>query len=349
MPTPDQPSATGPFPVGVLSLSAPAKINLALAVGPPEPAGSPKPGWHRIASWMVCVDLCDDLELRVISGPSRFSVSWADDAPRPTPIDWPIEKDLIFRAHALMEKAAGRSLPVEAVLRKRTPVGGGLGGGSSDAAAMLRGLNRLFALGLDRAALSAIASTLGSDIAFFIDDDVTCDVARPALVSGFGDIIERVPCPEEDIILVAPDFGCPTPDVYRAFDAMNPGPLREDAVRELIARAEETGEIPISELFNDLAPAARAVRPGLTRIISDALPGTQIPIHVTGSGSTLFVPFNVPDEPDAINRVADLIEQTCPGVVCVLSATLSGEALVDDDELAGEVDQHDSDENGVPG
>ncbi len=342
MPTPTNNTSTGPLPDGVLSLSAPAKINLALAVSPPEPAGSPKPGWHRIASWMVCVDLCDDLELRAISGPSRFSVRWADDAPRPTPIDWPIEKDLIFKAHALLEQAVGRSLPVEATLSKRTPVGGGLGGGSSDAAAMLRGLNRLFGLGLDRAALSGIAGKLGSDIAFFIDDDVMSDVARPALVSGFGDVIERVACPEEDVILVAPDFGCPTPDVYRAFDGLNPGPMREDAVRELIARAEETGEIPITDLFNDLSAAACAVRPGLTKIMREALPGTQIPIHITGSGSTLFVPFNVPDEPEAINRVADLIEQTCPGVVCVLSATLSGESA--DDEQGIDVD-----ENGLSG
>lgn len=374
-----------------------AKINLALAVGPPEPAGSLKPGFHRIASWMAPIMLHDELELTrrggvKATGPHgtspqghigaggaglgeavgscRLVIEWAEDAPRPSVIDWPEEKDLAFRAHGLLEAHVGRALPVDALLRKRTPVGGGLGGGSSDAAAMLRGLNRLFGLGVSVAELQRLSAGLGSDVAFFIDEDRegelaadaavdgdgewdsedACDSSdrsealvspgdadgaetsaeffrdapRSAIVTGFGDVIERVETPCEDVLLIVPAFGCPTGPVYRAFDAGGPGVLREMAVRKLVADAMHTGEISVAELFNDLAEPACVVEPRLREVMSRVFAPTAIPVYVSGSGSTLFVPFDVPEDEEAINRLADLAEQNLPlgtgdglGVVCV--------------------------------
>lgn len=281
-------------------IRAHAKVNLALAVGPPLPKEEGgAAGYHPIASWMAAIELGDEIELEQMGGPrSVYRVEWAADAPRATPIDWPIEKDLAARAHQLMEVQVGRVLPVHLVVRKRTPVGGGLGGGSADAAAVLRGVNELFELGLSGAALVALSAKLGSDIGFFIDDGRAIGgPPRPALVSGLGQEVERVPAVGEGagearggpaLVLLLPMFGCPTGPVYRAFDARGPGPLRAAAVRRLIHDAVAAGSIDSAWLFNDLAAAAEAVATGLGPIRRHAASVLGVPVHVTGSGSTLF-------------------------------------------------------------
>ncbi len=299
----------------MLRLRAYAKINVALAVGPPEAPGSARPGWHRIASWMVGVALHDTLELeRLAPGEaSRHEIAWADDAPRPTPIDWPVERDLSVRAHRLLEAHAGRELPVAMRLRKRTPVGAGLGGGSSDCAAALRGINALWSLGLSEGGLIALSTKLGSDVAFFLRTragsgagsgavGVGSDEPRPALVTGFGEVLSDAPGltargngagagaanGSMALTIFMPTFGCPTAEVYRALDANPPAGLREAAVRALIERAED-GEFGAGAgVFNDLEAPACAVRPELGRVLADlrAQPGPRA--LLTGSGSAVF-------------------------------------------------------------
>ena len=112
-----------------LTLRCLAKVNLALSVASPQASGL-----HPIASWMVAVDFADTLTLhRLEAGPSRFSVVYSPLAPRVEEVNWPQEKDLSFRAHALLEKHADKPLPVQAAIEKMIPTGAGLGGGSSDA------------------------------------------------------------------------------------------------------------------------------------------------------------------------------------------------------------------------
>lgn len=287
-----------------LTIPAHAKVNLALAVGPPEPATSPRPGWHRIASWMSCIDLADDLTLtRLPDGsPTTYAITWAADAPRPSPIDWPIEKDLAVRAHRLLEHHVGRSLPIDLKLAKRIPVGGGLGGGSSDAAAMLTGLNRLFDLRIPPSPLRALAAQLGSDIAFFIDDHH--EPARPALVTAFGDHVERVPFIDADVLLVIPPFGCPTKNVYAAYDAIlhersadpasrertsPPAALDARPLREQIAAAQRLGLIDPRSLHNDLLPAACRIEPRLPPLLKAMARATGHHPLLTGSGSCCFL------------------------------------------------------------
>lgn len=265
-----------------LALHAPAKVNLALAVGPPRASD----GFHPICSWMTTVSLADDLDLVRLEDDrmSRFAVVWAEDAPRPSAIDWPITKDLAVRAHGLLEKEAGRALPVQMKLTKRVPVGGGLGGGSSDAAAMLVGVRGLFGLVVSDARLRELAMTLGSDVAFFLSDTAEDGWARAAIVEGFGERLTGVTPHEAHLVLMFPAFGCPTGPVYKAFDALGPGPLREREVHDLARRAS----IDSGALFNDLAPAAEAVAPGLRALRVRACDVLQRPVHVTGSGSTMF-------------------------------------------------------------
>src|SRR5690606_4373798 len=114
----------------------------------------------------------------------------------------------------------GREIDARISVKKRIPVGGGLGGGSSDAAAVLMGVNDVFNLGLDDRELQVLSAPIGSDIAFFLDNYEYNDGEAPAaaIVSGFGDDIERLVGLGVWLALVVPDFGCDTRAVYRRFD-----------------------------------------------------------------------------------------------------------------------------------
>lgn len=273
---------------------APAKINLALSVGPPEGPSSPRPGWHPIASWMAAIDLCDELTVESLSPaqPSTLDVRFADDAPSPSPIDWPPAKDLAFRAIAALEARVGRPLPTRIQLLKRIPVGAGLGGGSSNAASTLIALNQAHALRLSIADLARLGASLGSDVPFFLDEHAGhpdgsggCMPPRPALVTHFGDRIERLPSVHGELLLVVPRFGCPTQDVYRAFDTLHPRAFQEHAIRALANHHVLEPE----RLFNDLTPAACLVRPDLSRLLSHIRSVAGLPAHLTGSGSGIFI------------------------------------------------------------
>jgi 4-diphosphocytidyl-2-C-methyl-D-erythritol kinase len=261
----------------VLAL-APAKLNLALSVGLP---GVDR--MHSIASWMVTVDLHDELLITRLpeASLSRYAILWHADAKRRSDINWSITKDLAVRAHLAVEEYLGRQLPLQLKLEKRIPVGGGLGGGSSDAAAMLHGVNELFGLGLELSELASIASELGSDVAFLVH-------GGSAIVEGIGERIEPHDAPPDlDVMLAFPNATCPTGPVYGAFDAgLASGTARLDParVRALVGR-----RIAPDACFNDLTGPALAVAPTLRDDLDELSNLAERPAHVSGSGSTLFV------------------------------------------------------------
>jgi 4-diphosphocytidyl-2-C-methyl-D-erythritol kinase len=286
----------------VIERAAHAKVNLALSVGPAR-----EDGYHPIASWMARVDLVDDLELTRLEDDylSRYAILWHDDAVHKTPIDWSITKDLAVRAHLLLEKEAGRTLPVQLKLQKRIPVGGGLGGGSSDAAAMLLAVRELFALDVADERLVELAMELGSDVAYFLHDG-------PAVVEGFGERVEHAPDVEGHLALAIPEFGCPTGAVYRAFDAKPTRGVEADRVRGLAG----AGEVVCGELFNRLEDPALAVEPRLGAFmdaVEKATGGRRA--HVSGSGSTVFV---VCDGRRDAARTAAAIEAQVDGAAGVI-------------------------------
>jgi 4-diphosphocytidyl-2-C-methyl-D-erythritol kinase len=287
-----------------------AKVNLLLSVGAPEPADAAKAGWHQILSWFHAIDLADELTLErattSIATSSSFDIQWAPDAPRPSAIDWPLEADLSVRAHAALQSAIGKPLPVRMTLRKRIPVGGGLGGGSSDAAAMLLALRELYALDISDDALGALGASLGSDVSYFLDAEPET-APRPAIVAGFGDEIERLNWGlSRDLVLVVPPYSCPTPAVYQAFDAQLrerqaldrqerarrgiTGPEKSWGPRDTLLRSRvaKGQSLENDDLFNDLAQPAFAVEPQLGALVTSLSRGTRMQAHVTGSGSCVF-------------------------------------------------------------
>ncbi len=292
-------------------LRAYAKVNLALAVAranEPPPAGD---GLHPIASWFCAIDLCDELTVTRLEPDraSRYAIMWHDEAPRRSPIDWSVSKDLAVRAHAALEAAVGRRLPVQLKLEKRIPVGAGLAGGSSDAAAMLRAVCDVYDLGLSDDRLRAIGATVGSDTAFFLDD-ADVPAPRPAFVSGVGDRVERTADiagaggDAATLLLVLPGFGCATPGVYRAFDELGPGEFRAERVRELAER----GLLDSPELFNDLARPAEIFEPRLGVLRGELEEALGATVHVTGSGAGLFA-APIWDAGDSVARMRAVCER----------------------------------------
>jgi 4-diphosphocytidyl-2-C-methyl-D-erythritol kinase len=263
-----------------LRLHCPAKLNLALSVGAPDAAT----GLHPIASWMVALTFGDDIAVgHSADDESHFDIHFEDDQQQ---VDWPLEKDLVFRAHGLIEQHAGRKMPIHVQLNKRIPTGAGLGGGSSDAAAMLVAMDQLCGLQLSRDELIGMAMELGSDVGFLVG---AIGGEYAAMVSGFGECIEAIPLQQIiDLTLIFPGFESPTGQVYGEFDRLlsaDSDGLNEKRVCSLIEDHDLSGE----SLFNDLAAPACSVLSELGDIQSGLTQSLGRPVHVTGSGSTLFV------------------------------------------------------------
>ncbi|MEL7087419.1 MAG: hypothetical protein AAGL98_03095 [Planctomycetota bacterium] len=310
------------MPARSVTLSCPAKVNLTLAVGRPEPTDSR--AMHPIASWMVAVGFSDQLKVTrqqttgAEAPASVFALRFAADAPSPGEIDWPLQSDLTFRSHRLMELHVGRPLPIAVDLEKRIPAGAGLGGGSSDAAGMIVALNELFGLDLGVAALAQIASSLGCDVHFAL---AALRGQTSVLVTGSGDQLEaRKPTAPLDLVLVLPPFGCPTGPVYAAWDRLAAGrgkPLDQRTVTDLTANVSG----PDMPFFNDLEAAAVNVEPRLGELLQLLRNELGLPAHVTGSGAACFVPTTSPEH--AKHTAARIVKQT--RTAAVATQTLPGD------------------------
>lgn len=293
-----------------LLVFAPAKINLNLLVGPRRPDG-----YHDLDSYVVKVSLYDRILLTPrYDGGIAFSCAGADCGSD--------EKNLALRAARLL---AG-SLPpskdkfapgVNIRLAKQIPPGKGLGGGSSDAAAVLAGLNRLWALGMSAEQLSALGAKLGSDVPLFLGPPAS-------RMTGRGEYIATTAVHPFTAVLYLPDLVCPTMDVYKAFDALaaeNPhAPAwSADTPSHLDARQLKAGTIAVQpaskwrkHLHNNLAPAAHRVCPALAAASQKLSHQIAPPVHMTGSGSALFVLCDsVAEANTALDAMEDDFRQHC--------------------------------------
>lgn len=262
----------------MLILRSPAKINLYLRVGPRRPDD-----FHDIVSWFCLVGLVDELEFEQVSTSVVGTVTLTCDRP-----DVPCDgRNLILKAAASLGPG-GRSA-IQIHLRKRIPMGGGLGGGSSNAAAALRGLQQIWHAGLSPEREMEIAAQLGSDVPFFL---------RPpsAICRGRGESVTPVSSPlATAAVLLLPPITMPTPAVYRKFDEMGPGTDLNDVEAHLPGPELPTLDL-LGRLSNDLEAPAFAISPELGGLRSRAEQIAQQSVRMSGSGSTLFTLYDSQQE-----------------------------------------------------
>ncbi|MAX26247.1 MAG: 4-(cytidine 5'-diphospho)-2-C-methyl-D-erythritol kinase [Phycisphaeraceae bacterium] len=297
-----------------IQLNCPAKVNLALSVGAPLANGM-----HPIASLMCTLDFGDQMTLMQTQDISQFDIQFVklhpEDDSTMGEVDWPLQKDLAYRAWQLMQELTGRNLPVHAKFNKRIPAGAGLAGGSGNAAGILVGLNQLFDLQLTTLTLTELAQQLGSDVVFVVH--AMQEKHNGALVTGLGEIITPISLHGQlNMVLIFPPFGCPTGPVYKAFDQLLENTGKEP---DLSMVQQMAGKLAIkpSDPFNDLASAACKVQPELAKLQQEITTLLKHPVHITGSGSTMFMLY--PDAPTASDAVKH-IAQTM-GLKCIATQT----------------------------
>ncbi|MGH0037634.1 MAG: 4-(cytidine 5'-diphospho)-2-C-methyl-D-erythritol kinase [Myxococcota bacterium] len=279
-----------------LALDAPAKLNLGLRI-----LGRRPDGYHTLESLFVPLDWCDrvDVEVDREAGPG-VALSLAGPGRGAVPAD---ASNLAARAAASYARAAGFGGGIRIHLAKSLPAAAGLGGGSSDAGAVLRALDRLLDRAIPMGDLAALALELGADVPYFLDP-------RPALVGGIGERIEPVGgLPELALVLANPGISLATADVYAAWDrsAAALTPARPGSTMRALSRlldapdpSPEPSELLASALgellVNDLEAAARELGPGAGGLgvgeLQERLRSQgAIATGMSGSGATVFGVF----------------------------------------------------------
>jgi 4-diphosphocytidyl-2-C-methyl-D-erythritol kinase len=246
---------------------APAKVNLFLEV-----LGKRPDGFHEIESLILAVDLFDTLEVRDDRS-GRLTLG-CDPPGLPTGPD-----NLVYKAADALRRAAGADRGAAVRLTKRIPTEAGLGGGSSDAAAAVATLDRLWDLGLPRDRLLEVAAAVGSDVGFFL--------TPPAgWCTGRGEVVEPEPVGRPlDLVVVKPPVGLPTAAVYRRV-VVPERPGSGEAARRALRAGDP--EAVAAALFNRLQDAAFAAEPDVERAFRRLAGCGPLGCLVSGSGSAVF-------------------------------------------------------------
>jgi len=248
-----------------LRVRTPAKVNLFLRV-----IGTRPDGYHDIETIFQAIDIHDELIIEESREESSLEV--------PERPDLENSQNLVLEALRRLERRTGRPLPVRIRLDKQIPVAGGLGGGSSDAAAALRGITALFDLDLSENDLLDEATQLGADVPFFL-------VGGAAVGEGIGERLTPVMLPMNYGLVVAnPGLAVSTAAVYREFDRVLTRPNPESTVWARLRSSRN----PVDLLENDLEAVTIALCPevgALEKALTDA---GAVATLMTGSGPTVF-------------------------------------------------------------
>jgi 4-diphosphocytidyl-2-C-methyl-D-erythritol kinase len=255
----------------MLTVLAPAKINLTLEVLTKRPDG-----YHEIRSVIQTIDLCDRLRFQL-----SHDIKFVCDNP-----ELVVAESLVSRAVALLQETTGCSKGATIEITKRIPLSAGLGGDSSDAAAILYGLNKLWQLGLSLKELTELALRLGSDVPFFL-------YGGTALAEGRGEIITPLPplppLSKRWAVLIIPDVPRMAEKTKRLYASLKPSHHTDGKITERFIKAlKEGGKIKPSMLFNTFENVAFEQFPGLEVYKEHFLKLGAPGVHLAGSGPALF-------------------------------------------------------------
>ncbi|MFC0472877.1 4-(cytidine 5'-diphospho)-2-C-methyl-D-erythritol kinase [Halalkalibacter kiskunsagensis] len=276
------------------SVKAPAKINLSL-----DAIRKRDDGFHEVEMIMTMVDLADRIDLTDIEG-DRITVDVSEGF---VPND---HRNLAYQAAALLKKRYNIKRGVSIYITKRIPVAAGLAGGSSDAAATLKGLNQLWNIGLSLDELADLGAEIGSDVSF-------CVYGGTALATGRGEIIEAIPSPPSCwVILAKPPIGVSTADVYKR---LNVNAIQHANTQEMIrAITNQNFKGICDNLHNvletvtlDMHPEVRNIKEQMIRFGADG-------VLMSGSGPTVF---GLVEHESRLHRVYNGLRGFCQDVFAV--------------------------------
>ncbi len=272
-------------PAARIECPAPAKINLFLHV-----IGRRDDGYHELQTVFQFLDLFDEIELvaRDDGEIRRIGESTL-----------PYEEDLVVRAAKALQREAGRRIGADLQVRKRIPVGAGLGGGSSDAASTLLGLNALWGLGMSRADLCALGLSLGADVPVFLH-------GHAAWAEGIGERLSSLTLPQPWYLVVAPRCEVSTARIFA-----DPALTRDRAPQKiadlLVGGSTGTGSAPsiqalLERSANDCEAVTRTRYPEVNEVL-EWLASFGEP-RMTGTGGAVFLPL--PRAADGHRYLAEL-------------------------------------------
>ena len=185
-----------------LILACPAKLNITLQV-----LGKKNDGMHEIKSHFQLINLFDEMQInksKALCNSIRTNAS----------IDIENDKNLVYQAIKALSKYVQQDIYCEVTIKKNIPIGGGLGGGSSNAAAALIGINHLYSLNLSISELMKIGLELGADVPFFI-------FGKNAIASGIGDKLHEIKCSKNNFLVLSPNIHSSTKDMFMKWDELN--------------------------------------------------------------------------------------------------------------------------------
>lgn len=255
----------------MITLKAPAKINLTLEI-----LRKRKDGYHDIKSVLQTIDLCDTLNIQPNKG-----ISFQCDMP-----GWLAKNSLLSKVVKLLQKASGSKPGAAISLEKRIPLLSGLGGDSSDAAALLKGLNDFWGLNLSPEKLRELAMRLGSDVPFFLNGGT-------ALAEGRGEIITRLPPLEKLWVLVIPPGIKVGPyKTAKMYASLKTSCFTDGSGTDRLVSIIKEGKMPESSLlFNVFKDIAFHVYSGLLLFNISLIKIGICDVYLAGSGPTLFSVF----------------------------------------------------------
>jgi 4-diphosphocytidyl-2-C-methyl-D-erythritol kinase len=279
------------------SVSSPAKVNLYLKVLSRRPDG-----YHNLQSIVDIISLSDTIHIEDVPGDEIILGDDRDILPRG-------EGNTVFRAVRMLKEAAGVRRGVRIFIEKRIPIGSGLGGPSSNAAAVLKELRARWNLSITPEDLNVIGSRIGADVPLFLN-------GGPCIMEGIGDIINPVTLPPMWYVIVYPNVSISTKAVYEGLRIVLTKELNDI---KLMGNFSNPGEIA-GILENDLEEVAVKMCPRIASI-KDILKGTKaLGSLMSGSGSSVFAVFE--NEEDA--RLASLSAINEMGTVFIAHSVHGG-------------------------